>query len=127
MLPRYAGAPLLNNGAQHCLRRRIRIHFQGRRYLATASKFLGLPPPSPEQELVIKAIKQGRNARVNAVAGSGKTTTILQVAQAFPDRKILGTKSDEVADSSVIVQSTIKGGYETASRDAQSHSKSTSG
>jgi len=103
MLPRYASAPLINNGAQHCLRCRVRTLFQGGRYLATVSNFLGLPPPSPEQELVIKAIKQGRNARVNAVAGSGKTTTILQVAQAFPNRKILGTKSDEVADRSIIV------------------------
>jgi len=126
MLLRHCGAPPLNNGARSFLRCAIQIQSQGHRYLATVSNFLGLPPPSPEQELVIKAVKQGRNARVNAVAGSGKTTTILQVAQAFPNRKILGNISDEVADGSVIIQSTIEGGYETASRDAQSDSKSTS-
>jgi superfamily II DNA or RNA helicase len=61
------------------------------------------PPPSPEQELVLKAVKQGRNAQVNAVAGSGKTTTILRVAQAFSNWKILGTTFGDVADDSVIV------------------------
>jgi superfamily II DNA or RNA helicase len=103
MLRRYPGAPLRHGGARCCFHSRIRIQLQGRRYLATVSNFLGLPPPSPEQELVLKAVKQGRNARVNAVAGSGKTTTILQVAQAFPNRKILGMTFEEVADGSVIV------------------------
>ena len=72
----------------------IRLRYVGRRFLATVAEYTGLPPPSPEQDLVVKALKQGRNARVNAVAGSGKTTTILQVAQAFPNRKILGTHSE---------------------------------
>ena len=61
-----------------------------RRGFATVADYVALPTPSAEQELVIKAIRQGRNARVTAVAGSGKTTTILQVAKAFPERKILG-------------------------------------
>src|SRR5271155_3106078 len=100
MLPRYPRAPLLNNGARCLLHFRVRIQLQRPRHLATVSNFLGLPAPSPEQELVLKAVKQGRNARVNAVAGSGKTTTILQVAQAFPNRKILGTAFEEVADGS---------------------------
>jgi superfamily II DNA or RNA helicase len=76
-----------------CARAVFFTHFRlklGRRHLATVLDYAPLPQPSPEQELVIKAIKQGRNARVNAVAGSGKTTTILQVAKAFPERKILG-------------------------------------
>ena len=103
MLPRCPSAPLLNRGARYCFHFGVRIRLQGRRYLATVSNFLSLPPPSPEQELVLKAVKQGRNARVNAVAGSGKTTTILQVAQAFPNRKILGAAFEEVADGSVIV------------------------
>jgi hypothetical protein len=126
MLPRFLGGPLLNSGARCCFHFRVRIQLQQRRHLATVSNFLGLPPPSPEQELVLKAVKQGRNARVNAVAGSGKTTTILQVAQAFPNRKILGTAFEAVADGSVIVQSTIKRGYETASGDVESNAKSTS-
>ena len=103
MLLQYPSAALLNNGVRRCLHCRVRLHIRGRRYLATVSNFLGLPPPSPEQELVLKAVKQGRNARVNAVAGSGKTTTILQIAQAFPNRKILGTIFEVVADGSVIV------------------------
>ena len=57
--------------------------------VANLSNFV-LPSPSSEQELVLKAVRQGRNARVNAVAGSGKTTTILQIANAFPNRRILG-------------------------------------
>ena len=52
-----------------------------------------LPSPSREQERVIKAVRQGLNVGVAAVAGSGKTTTILQVAHAFPNRKILGIVS----------------------------------
>jgi len=103
MLPRYPSARLLSGGARCCFHSRIRIQLQGCRYLATVSNFLSLPPPSPEQELVLKAVKQGRNARVNAVAGSGKTTTILQIAQAFPNRKILGTTFEDVADGSFIV------------------------
>lgn len=85
----YSGL-LLNRSARHVVFRGVQWHFSRRRHLAIVADFVGLPPPSPEQELVIKAIKQGRNARVNAVAGSGKTTTILQVAKAFPNRRILG-------------------------------------
>lgn len=48
-----------------------------------------MPPLSSEQALVVHALRQGSNAIVNAVAGSGKTTTILQIAAAFPDKKIL--------------------------------------
>ena len=88
----YSG-PLLNSGTRYVLLRPIFRPLLKCRYLATVANFIALPPPSPEQELVVKAIRQGRNARVNAVAGSGKTTTILQVAKAFPKRKILGAYS----------------------------------
>ena len=81
---------VVNNGARYVVFRAIRKQITRIRHLATVADFVGLPPPSPEQELVIKAIKQGRNARVNAVAGSGKTTTILQLAKALPNRRILG-------------------------------------
>ena len=67
------------------------LHSLRRQNLATVANYICLPPPSHEQDIVIKALKQGRNARVNAVAGSGKTTTILQIAKALPNRKILGT------------------------------------
>src|SRR5271167_1343688 len=81
---------LLSNSANYAVFRGTLKQLSRRRHLATVAHYVGLPPPSPEQELVIKAIRQGRNARVNAVAGSGKTTTILQVAKAFPSRRILG-------------------------------------
>ena len=45
--------------------------------------------PSPEQQLIIDAIKRGENVSVNAVAGSGKTTTILGIAKQIPEKKIL--------------------------------------
>jgi len=45
--------------------------------------------PSEEQQLIIDAIKRGENVAVNAVAGSGKTTTILGIASQIPDKKIL--------------------------------------
>jgi superfamily II DNA or RNA helicase len=86
---------VLNGGAGLFPRLRIRDTLVRLRKLATVANYIGLPTPSPEQELVIKALKQGRNARVNAVAGSGKTTTILQVAQALPSRKILGIPTFE--------------------------------
>lgn len=78
-------------GARYSGLRLLRFSILLKRGLATVADYVALPSPSSEQELVIKAIKQGRNARVTAVAGSGKTTTILQVAKAFPERKILGT------------------------------------
>lgn len=93
MLCSYSGGPLVKAA---CRGWTLRVVWRaGRcwaRGLATiAPDVLSLPAPSPEQDLVIKAVRQGRNARVTAVAGSGKTTTILQVAKAFPNRKILGT------------------------------------
>jgi superfamily II DNA or RNA helicase len=45
--------------------------------------------PSSEQQLIIDAIKRGENVSVNAVAGSGKTTTILGIAKQIPEKKIL--------------------------------------
>ena len=45
--------------------------------------------PSLEQQAIINAIKNGKNVAVNAVAGSGKTTTILGLASQCPERKIL--------------------------------------
>jgi HrpA-like RNA helicase len=45
--------------------------------------------PSTEQQAIIDAIKSGNNVAVNAVAGSGKTTTILGLAAQCPERSIL--------------------------------------
>jgi AAA domain len=48
-----------------------------------------LLPPSEEQKLIINYIKQGKNVIVNAVAGSGKSTTILSIARELPEKRIL--------------------------------------
>jgi hypothetical protein len=44
---------------------------------------------SLEQEIIINEINNGNNIIVDAVAGSGKSTTILLIAKSFPDKKIL--------------------------------------
>lgn len=48
-----------------------------------------LPEPSDEQIEIIIASTENFNIIVDAVAGSGKTTTILHIAQANPDKRIL--------------------------------------
>jgi hypothetical protein len=45
--------------------------------------------PSEEQQTIIDLIKQRKNVIVDAVAGSGKSTTILLLAQQIPDKHIL--------------------------------------
>jgi hypothetical protein len=45
--------------------------------------------PSEEQQLIIDNIVQGNNVVVNAVAGSGKSTTIIAISQALKDKTIL--------------------------------------
>ena len=46
-------------------------------------------PISEEQATVLKHIKAGENAVVNAVAGSGKSTTVLSIAVAMKSSKII--------------------------------------
>ena len=48
-----------------------------------------IPKPSVEQQLVVDTVKVGKNVVVDAVAGSGKTTTVLSIAVAIPDKKIV--------------------------------------
>jgi len=45
--------------------------------------------PSPEQQLIIDTIASGSNVAVSAVAGSGKTTTVLSLAKKVFPKKIL--------------------------------------
>ena len=45
--------------------------------------------PSEEQQRVIDAIKEGYNVQVDAVAGSGKTTTVLSLADQNTDKMIV--------------------------------------
>jgi hypothetical protein len=44
--------------------------------------------PSEEQQNIINHLKNGKNVVVNAVAGSGKSTTIISLAQQLPDHQI---------------------------------------
>ena len=44
---------------------------------------------SDEQQTVLQHIKQGYNVIVDAVAGSGKSTTILAIAKALPNKKFI--------------------------------------
>jgi len=48
-----------------------------------------LPTPSDEQEQVIENVLQGKNIIVDSVAGAGKTSTILLLANAIPNKNIL--------------------------------------
>lgn len=48
-----------------------------------------LPALSDEQQRVIEAISQNFNVKVSGVAGCGKTTNILGVASANPNKKVL--------------------------------------
>jgi hypothetical protein len=45
--------------------------------------------PSPEQQIILDEVASGNHVVVNAVAGSGKSTTILSIAHAFPDKQVL--------------------------------------
>jgi hypothetical protein len=45
--------------------------------------------PSAEQESIINAVTKGKNVSVDAVAGSGKTTTVLFIAQENPKKNII--------------------------------------
>lgn len=48
-----------------------------------------LPNPTDEQRDIIAAVQPNTNILINAVAGSGKTTTNLLIAQQHPEMKIL--------------------------------------
>lgn len=48
-----------------------------------------IPNPSEEQQLILDIIPSGQNIVIDAVAGSGKTTTILWIAKTFPNKNIL--------------------------------------
>ena len=59
----------------------------------------GLPPPSDEQKIIIEAAyAKDCNIQVNAVAGSGKTTTILHIANTYK----LFSKSTTKEGSSIL-------------------------
>lgn len=60
--------------------------------VGVARQIMSTHPPSTEQAAIISAISDTPTdviIRVSAVAGSGKTTTALHIAKAYPDRDIL--------------------------------------
>jgi len=61
-------------------------HINNNSYLMAMYK---LPPLSGEQQLVVDTIKLSYNVKVSGVAGCGKTTCILGISQAFPDKRVL--------------------------------------
>ncbi len=42
---------------------------------------------TPEQQAIIDAVQQGNSLRITAFAGTGKTTTLAMIGQAYPERK----------------------------------------
>lgn len=50
---------------------------------------MSLPNASDEQKIIVNELINGNNVVVDAVAGSGKTTTIFHLAKACTDKKIL--------------------------------------
>lgn len=48
-----------------------------------------LPNLSTEQQAIVQAVSEGKNVIVDSVAGSGKTTTILHIAQSNPQKRTL--------------------------------------
>ena len=58
-------------------------------YNSGPGSHMNLNKPSPEQQIILDHVAEGKHVVVNAVAGSGKSTTILSVAHAFPQKRIL--------------------------------------
>ena len=50
---------------------------------------MALNTPSIEQTLIVDAVAQGHSVLVDAVAGSGKTTTVCHIGKRLPDKNIL--------------------------------------
>lgn len=68
-----------------------------------------LYPASDEQNLIVRDITNGKNVVVDAVAGSGKTSTILHIAQANSDKRILALTYNKNLRSETKQRSTILG------------------
>lgn len=50
---------------------------------------MSLSPISKEQSHIVEVIETGKNIQIDAVAGSGKTTTSLHIAKRYPEKQIL--------------------------------------
>jgi hypothetical protein len=58
-------------------------------YVRMTIRMLKLPPMSDEQKIIYEHIQQGNNVIVDACAGSGKSTTILNIATYLPTWQII--------------------------------------
>jgi hypothetical protein len=54
-----------------------------------AAAAFALPPFSAEQSSLLRAVRNGANVVMDAVPGSGKTTSALYIAMAFPEKQIM--------------------------------------
>jgi superfamily II DNA or RNA helicase len=66
--------------------------------------------PSDEQKIIIDAINFDKNILVDAVAGSGKTTTLIFIAKAYPQKKILQIKIHFISFHFLFVYNLIHSG-----------------
>ena len=48
---------------------------------------MSLSTISKEQSHIVELIETGKNIQIDAVAGSGKTTTSLHIAKRYPEKK----------------------------------------
>jgi len=62
-----------------------KYHYKYREVL----EFLIMIQYSIEQQTIIGAVLEGKNCLVNAVAGSGKTTTVMGIAEKAPEKRII--------------------------------------
>jgi len=65
--------------------------------------------PSAEQQAIIDAVAAGKNVVVDAVAGSGKTTTVLAIADAVPTKTVFQITFNSQLKSEVRAKVVIEG------------------
>lgn len=58
-------------------------------YNSYIQRTMSLSPISKEQSHIVELIETGKNIQIDAVAGSGKTTTSLHIAKRYLEKKIL--------------------------------------
>ena len=68
-----------------------------------------MPNPSQEQQRIVNAVIDGKNVVVDAVAGSGKTTTVLAIAAALPNKQIVQITFNSQLKSEVRAKVVIEG------------------
>jgi hypothetical protein len=73
----------------------IKTRRKGRKYLQKTSHIIiiiiiSMPPPASEEQVeILRHLESSKHVIVDAVAGSGKSTTVLHVAHTFSSKRIL--------------------------------------